>query len=123
MGLCEYIVIHFTIDLLSKPLNLTSENVNSTHVRIVWDRPPSLMDHNTTRYEGLLTKNGDIVQNITTSAQELIFQRPSPSILLFAVTSINPVGRGGTETLNLTSLSEDCETLGVLLCRSLVYTL
>ena len=99
--------------VLDKPQNLHFLNNNSTHISILWDHPFSLMGHTDTAYEVVLINNDEISKNTTISTKNITLRRPRPLDPFIAVTAWNPVGRGGTGTLNLTNTFKDCENIGM----------
>ena len=101
----------FSEGVLGPPENLTFKGHNSTHLTLVWKHPFAVKGHNSTRYELVLT-TGSTTVRISVSTESYTLLRPIPS-MVFEVNVIawNPVGQGGTSTLNLLSSLENCTSL------------
>lgn len=93
-------------------MNLTFVENNSTHLTLMWKHPFSQKGHNNTTYEVVLTK-GSTIERINVSTENYTFLRPIPSAVFEVnITAWNPVGEGGTTTLNLLRSLENCTSLG-----------
>ena len=101
------------LDTLGPPMNLHFVEVNSTHISLVWNSPPSLLGHENTSYEVVFKFQGaDLINNSTTSSTNCTLLRPAVPVFV-SVTVWNPVGRGETSTLNFTKSLRECQTMGM----------
>ena len=86
--------------VLGPPQNLRSVEENSTHLTIQWDDPPSLFGSEDTTYHLVffLEETATTINaNATLSSYSLL--RLS-TLTAVQVTTLNPVGEGGKNTLN-----------------------
>jgi hypothetical protein len=114
-----YQVILHVQGVLGRPENLRVERVNSTHTALLWGEPPSLVQPANASYT--IVFGGNEAKN--TSSTNYTFWTPwPPDSLGVTVTSWNPVGEGGSSTVDLADfLAGQCEQLGDITPEAVPY--